>query len=121
MRGKEWTEEENYICLCTDLTVRQKAELLDRTEDSIRDHLRRLHKYGNDYKQFENSNQRERNSRTGSYDVRRDATFRMMHYSNEDDSLILTSKLPDDEIGKMLGRSEAAIRTRRYALKKEGK
>ena len=117
MKGKMWTSDEDYICLCNEFNLEEIAELLDRSKDSVRAHVDRLKKFGKNYRckqaslEFTRMHEKQKPLNSERNNKR---------WEPAEDEYIL-NHLKDSEISvaEYLGRTIASIRQRRYMLNKE--
>ena len=118
MKGKAWTRDEDEICLCNDLSLKEKAELLDRTPKSVYSHMNRLRRFGIDmYKKFQAQEQHRYISKVDS--VSDKSRLHHIWEPTEDDYILKYDDQPDQYIAAYLGRSTGAVRMRRYHLRRQ--
>ena len=118
MKGKAWTKDEDEICVCNDLSLAEKAELLDRSVHSVYAHLNRIHRYGIDaYKKFQAQDQLRYVNKA---DSKSDKSRRYRIWEpTEDEYIIIHYTDADCDIAAYLGRTVGAVRMRRYYLRRQ--
>lgn len=117
MKGKMWTSDEDYICLCNEFNLEEISELLDRSKDSVRAHIERLKKFGKNYRckqaSIEFTRMHEKQKLLNS--ERKNKKWEPA----EDEYILNHSKDSEISVAEYLGRTIGSIRQRRYILNKE--